>query len=155
MQVPAGAGMDNKNMGKTMTSRPTLALGQRIVFSAPIDFGPYGMVVSGDQGRITYNNQETGEVQIMVARHIPKMVDWENTITLMPHDDEALLASLQPVRPRRTLLGSLALAFAALAIITPCALALQHLCMLTDIALAVSGPVSVVSAYFGKVLLFS
>lgn len=80
--------------------------GQRIVVTDVMDFGPYGLVLVGDTGCVTYVNLVSGEVQITVDRYIPAMRDWENSFTLMPYQTDALLTSLRCASPLR--LGRLA-----------------------------------------------
>lgn len=70
---------------------------QRLVITSPIDFGPYGTVVSGDTGRVTFVDQNTGEIEILVDRFIPKMRPWGNAFIIMPFESDAIIATLRHV----------------------------------------------------------
>lgn len=76
-------------------AKASVDVGQRLVVTAALDFGPYGLVLKGDTARVTYTNLGSGEVQITVDRYIPAMCAWENTFTLMPFETDELLGSLQ------------------------------------------------------------
>lgn len=95
----------------------SVSKGQRLRATAPLDFGPYGVVPSGSTGRVTYVNGETGETQVTLDRREPLMDGWHNTFSLMPYETDDILSGLCAGSNNRPCWRTAAAAFAVLLVL--------------------------------------
>lgn len=91
---------DERGLLKVPNASLALTMGERVVFTKPVDLFPSAVIEAGERGVVGRRDKVTGATEIFLENHHIGLADAANCLAIRPHCDfDGVLDAIEPWGP--------------------------------------------------------